>query len=68
MGLAAWGTFAISSHASIGSFVSLMLSIAVAVLIYFAALWLVGEITQEEKLAVLLYVKDVRSKMTGFRK
>ncbi len=68
MGLVAWGTFAISSRASIGSFASLMLSIAVAVFIYIAVLWLAGEINREEKLAVLQVFHTMTGRIIGVTK
>jgi len=60
MGLVAWGVYGLSGNGSNGSPVFLLLSILVAVPVYFIVLWLFGEANPEEKQKVFQLLKKTR--------
>ncbi len=53
MGLVAWGIYGLSGEGSEVSIAYLFLSVAVAVPTYVGCLWLLGEVREAEKSAVL---------------
>jgi O-antigen/teichoic acid export membrane protein len=62
MGLVAWGTYGIFNTGSRVSIVYLFLSIILAVLVYVACLWWLGEVKEDEKISVRLIWYRVTAK------
>jgi O-antigen/teichoic acid export membrane protein len=53
MGVTAWGTYRLSGNEDTGSMIYLLLSVAVAIPVYFICLWVLGEATSDEKRTIL---------------
>jgi O-antigen/teichoic acid export membrane protein len=62
MGLGAWAWHGIASAASMATAVSLFSSVTVAVLIYFVALWWLGEIKADEKQGLFRLWDELRAR------
>jgi len=67
MGLGAWGVNYISGNGSQGSPVYLFISVFVGVILYFATLWMVGEVKVDEKKIVLATCNSILRRETNPR-
>lgn len=68
MGLTAWGVFLFAGKGNPESVLALFLSVFTGALTYFIALWLLGEVNEEEKLKILQFWNSVTRKETRHKK